>query len=122
MRLLYIDPIEVREAPVLVPSLPEGDEEGTRVLPPEVDEPPAPEDAPPEPEPAAEPEQSPTGLPGPAFGQIATADAPEPEDEELEEPAPRFDIRTRQTQVTLAVVGAMVLAGVVVLVLLFAGY
>ncbi len=128
VRLLFIDPSEVREDPVVMSSS-QDDEEGTLANKPE-DDPPSVEvkqeeepaaDAPAEEEPAAE---------EPADEPQKTEDDPpaeeEPAQEEEEEAAdegPRklVDFSNKQHLVALGVGGAMVLVGVVLIILLVAG-
>lgn len=159
VRLLFIDPIEVREAPIVMPSMHDGDdEEGTQALPKEpeaVDEPPSMAEVPPPEEEAPPPED---GEPPPedsaaaAPNQTHAEDLEQPQEEQpppdypADEPPPEdgpppegegyegdgtgdgegsqargIDLSNRQTQILLAVVGVMVLVGLILLILLIAG-
>lgn len=93
VRLLFIDPIEVREAPLVMPSLHDGDdEEGTQALPKEpeaVDEPPSMAEVPPPEEEAPPPEE---GAPPPEEGAPSPSQthAEELEQPPQEEPPPEY--------------------------------
>lgn len=140
VRLLFIDPTEVREDPVVMSSSQEEDSgEGTLATPEEPEAPPEPE---PEPEkkpsrlvrkkPAAEePSEAPAEEP-PAEDPPAEdppAEDPPPDEPPLDEPpqeddeGPRklIDFSNKQHVIALAIGGAMVLIGVVLIILLFAG-
>ncbi len=88
VRLLFIDPIEVREAPIVMPSLHDGDdEEGTQALPKEpeaVDEPPSMAEVPPPEEEAPPPDD---GSPPPEEGDAAAPSPSQTHAEDLEQPA-----------------------------------
>lgn len=151
VRLLFIDPTEVREDPVVMSSSQDEDSgEGTLATPEEPD-------APSEPEPPAEPEPKPEkksrivrkkpavsedeppadgGEDPPAEEPPAEdppADDPPPyeppaEEEPLDEPPPEddgprklIDFSNKQHIIALAIGGAMVVIGVVLIILLFAG-
>ncbi len=136
-RLLYIDPTEVREAPVVLPDDNEGE---NTIAPPPDEEPPKPvgaktkitEDEPPKEEPKpVEPSQSQPGEePSPSTSQESepqgeaslggvTDDLPE-EGVEYEK-APLIDFSNKQTLILLAVAGVVGLAAIIFLVLVLAG-
>ena len=131
VRLLFIDPSEVREDPVVMSSSQDDEEEGTLANKPE-DDPPSVEvkqeeepaaDAPAEEEPAAE---EPADEPQKTEDDPPAEEEPAQEQEEEEEPAdegPRklVDFSNKQHLVALGVGGAMVLVGVVLIILLVAG-
>ncbi len=135
VRLLFIDPSEVREAPVVLPASTNEEDESTLAVPPEPEpEPPAPE---PEPEPEPEPQESPsaevhTDAENEATDEPPGDEEPPPEDlpsdeqdpdADLEAAGPRklIDLSNKQTLIGLAIGGVMVLMGVVLIILLVAG-
>jgi pSer/pThr/pTyr-binding forkhead associated (FHA) protein len=140
LRLLYIDPNEVRESPVVMPSIHDGDDqaEHTTALPPQVDEAPSME-APPEDEAPAEAasdtraEDEEAVAPADEAPEASFSDA-DPDGEGSEEDgddfgntetpeggAGGFDLQQRRTQIMLGIVGIMLLTGVVLLVAILAG-
>lgn len=151
VRLLFIDPSEVREEPIVMASTSHDDEEGTQALKPEEpdESPPSVEvnqdDAPAEEDPPAdEPktdetarkteddppadenggdEAPPDDEPAPdASGEEPPADGEAPvEDEAPAAPAKLIDFSNKQHLVLLGVVGVMVLMGLVLIILLLAG-
>lgn len=135
VRLLFIDPSEVREDPVVM-SASSDDDESTQAVQ-EQEEPPSVEVAPePAPEPAEEP---PAEEPPPDEAQRTEDDAPQddgeeqPQGEDSEEPqnsqeseldeGPRklIDFSNKQHIVALSIGAAMVIVGVVLIILLVAG-
>ncbi len=149
VRMLYIDPTEVRETPLV---LPDEDDDGdhTNVNAPENE--PEPEPAPAEKSPparktttgtasrkavaSAEPEPESVPEPAPSDTESegdASADEPPPESPSMpnplpvaEEPSeasrvPRLDLKNKQTLIVLAVVGVTVLIALVLIVLLLVG-
>ncbi|MBL8916474.1 MAG: FHA domain-containing protein [Archangium sp.] len=136
VRLLFIDPSEVREDPVVLPSSTGEDEgEGTLSVKHEEDAPPSvevkQEDVEPEKkeeEPAAEPaENASTDAEAPAE-DAENAEAP-PEDQPADEPAEEapapsgklIDFNNKQHLIALGIGGVMLLLGIIVIVLLVAG-
>lgn len=131
VRLLFIDPSEVREDPVVMSSS-QDDEEGTLANKPEED---APSVEVKQEEESAAPAQEEPAAEEPADEPQKTEDDPpaeedQPQDEEpaqeAEEPAdegPRklIDFSNKQHLIALGVGGAMVLVGVVLIILLVAG-
>lgn len=122
IRLLFIDPTEVREAPVVLPD----EEEATTATP--ADEPLKPEpsvEAPdPAPEAAPEPAAEAPVEPEPPAEEPEPQPEPPAEEEPYEDEAPQgggLDLSNRTTLVFLAIAGFTVLAGVILLVLLLAG-
>ncbi|MCC6334709.1 MAG: FHA domain-containing protein [Myxococcales bacterium] len=138
VRLLYIDPTEVRETPVVVSSSGTDDDEGTLSVKQDPNEAPAaqgrapnppPEEPPPEAPPAEEPppeapseeasaeEPPPDEAPPdePPMGMMSTADAPEEGTGKL------IDFSNKQTLIALGVGAVMLLFGIVILILLIAG-
>jgi hypothetical protein len=124
IRLLYLDPSEVREAPVVLPDAEDEAESTSHSL---LEEPPPPD---PEPEPEPEPEPAPEAG-GPEAGapdeqaddEQSHEDEPEEEqeEEEEEEPAPgRFGKLKLKNTKALVPVLLVVVAGLVALVLLIA--
>ncbi|MFO0593842.1 MAG: FHA domain-containing protein [Myxococcaceae bacterium] len=138
VRLLFIDPTEVREDPVVLPSSTNDDGEGTVSVaqdaeesPPSVEvkqedvEPPKEEEKP-EDAPATDANEQPAegeANPDADANQEAPAEEPPPEEEAPAEEGPRklIDFSNKQTLIALGIVGAMVLMGLVILILLFAG-
>lgn len=133
VRLLFIDPSEVREDPVVM-SASQDDEEGTLANKPE-DDPPSIEvkqeeepaaEAPAEEEPAAEEpvdepqktEDDPPAEEDPPQDEDPLQDGEEPADEG---PRKLIDFSNKQHLVALGVGGAMVLVGLVLIILLVAG-
>ncbi|MEW6433471.1 MAG: FHA domain-containing protein [Myxococcota bacterium] len=133
VRLLYIDPTEVRETPVVLPASDEDDGEGTlsvaeepsRAKPPPKEEPPPPE-APPADEPqAAEPpagdpppEDPPPEDPGASpdeAGAAVTADEPPEGGGKL------IDFSNKQTVIALGIGAVMLLFGLVIIILILSG-
>lgn len=144
VRLLYIDPTEVRETPVVLPASDEDDGEGTlsvaeepsRAKPPPREEPPPPEEPPAE-EPAEAPSEGGGDEPSPEGG-----DEPPPEDPDApsntteDEPQPYMqtadappetgggkliDFSNKQTLIALGIGALMLIFGVVIIILLVAG-
>ncbi len=124
-RMLFIDPSEVREAPVVLP-----DDEEERTIAPGPDEPE------PEPEPVeakSEPEvpavEEPPAEPDPEAGGTREAPPEEPNpDEELppeeggdEAPAKRIDFSDKRTLALLGVAGLLGIVAIVFLILLLVG-
>ncbi len=138
VRLLFIDPSEVREDPVVMSASQDDEAEGTLANKPEEEEAPSVEvKQEEEPPPAEEPksEESPAEESGGDEAQ-KTEDDPPPEEEPSEEPqeeqeaeAPAdsggggklIDFSNKQHLVVLAAGGAMVLVGIVLIILLVAG-
>jgi pSer/pThr/pTyr-binding forkhead associated (FHA) protein len=125
MRLLFIDPTEVRETPVVVAST-EEEHESTVSVAEDLREP---EPPPPEPEPEPQPDPEP---PADSPANTAESDPPaseeppaeeEPLEEEPADEGPRklIDFSNKQTVVVLAVVGVMVLLALVLIILLIVG-
>ncbi len=131
VRLLFIDPTEVREDPVVLPSSTGDEDEGTlSVQADPVEEPPSvevkqddPEPEPPAEEPAEPDAEPPTDDEPPAEDPPADEPAPEEEPPAEDDGGPRklIDFSNKQHLVALGIGAAMVLVGVVLLILLFAG-
>ena len=130
VRLLFIDPSEIREDPVVMSSS-QDDEEGTLANKPD-DEPASVEvkqeeepaaEAPAEEEPAAEDEPQKTEDDPPAEEEPPQDEEPAQEDEEPADEGPRklIDFSNKQHLIALGIGGAMVLVGVVLIILLVAG-
>ncbi len=133
-RLLYIDPTEVREAPVVLPD----ESSGENTIAPAPDEEPAPppgqktkitEDEPPKqeakpeepppPDPASQSqpgEENPELGPGDSLGGESGAEL----SQEYEKP-PLIDFSNKQTLILLAVAGVVGIAAIIFLVLVLAG-
>jgi pSer/pThr/pTyr-binding forkhead associated (FHA) protein len=143
VRLLYIDPTEVRETPVVLPASDEEAGEGTlsiaeepsRAKPPSKQEPPPPEEPPSEePAPAASPvEESPGDAGGteqppddPAAPSNTTEDEP-PAELQAADATPEagggklIDFSNKQTLLALAIGALMLIFGLVIIILLAAG-
>ena len=132
IRLLYIDPSEVREAPVVLP-----DEEDERTIAPGPQEPePEPEPAPaaaeepePEPEPAADPEAG-ASLPNEVAEEQPSDEQPPDEEnpdgeqgeEEGEEKRLGIDFSDKRTLALLGASGLLGVIAIVFLVLILAGF
>jgi pSer/pThr/pTyr-binding forkhead associated (FHA) protein len=132
-RLLFIDPSEVREDPVVLPSDSTDDEEGTLANKPEpAVEPEPPPDEPP-PEPAAPPEsENDQGENSGEDGsdQNSSEDNSEQNEENSDEPeqdedaGPKeklIDFSNKNTLVVLGIVGGMMLVGIILIILVIAG-
>lgn len=137
IKLLFLDPSEVRETAVVLPSGDEAEEESPEDATASVaedprEEEPAPEEEPPPEEPPAEepapeeeqPAEEPQGedeQPQDEFGQEFDPDAPLQDDEEdVEEGDGKLiDLSNRQTQIALALVGLLVLVSLVLVILVF---
>jgi pSer/pThr/pTyr-binding forkhead associated (FHA) protein len=134
VRLLFIDPTEVREDPVVLSSSNNDEEESTQAVPPD------PEPPPPEPEAVAAPAKTEDdaaeapSVEAPTDAEAAAeAEASEPptddEPQGDEEGAAAqtgglrklIDFSNKQTIIGLAIVGVMVLLGLVLLIALLAG-
>lgn len=138
VRLLFIDPSEVREDPVVMSASSDDDGEGTLANKPE-DEPPSVEvKQEPEEPPAEEPksEEAPAEEPAADEARKTEDDPPaddpddgEPAEEPQEEPEAQaegaggklIDFSNKQHLIVLGVGGAMVLVGLVLIILLVAG-
>ena len=137
VRLLFIDPSEVREDPVVMSASADDGGEGTLANKPEEEppsvevkqeEPPPPAEEPKSEEAPAEPaedEARKTEDDPPAEGD-AESEASEGQEEQEAEPAPEgggklIDFSNKQHLVVLGVGGAMVLVGLVLIILLVAG-
>ncbi len=129
MKLLYLDPSEVRETPVVLPSDSQ-DEEGTVSVAEDQEQKPEPEPEPepqpePEPEPAAEappPEEPPAEepQPPPEEGDPAnTAEDPPPEDEAEAGSGKLIDLSNKTTLIALGAVGFFVLIAIILVILVF---
>ena len=132
VRLLFIDPSEVREDPVVM-SASQDDDEGTLSVK-DPDDPPSVEVQAQE-EPAPEPPsaEAPAEEPPPDEAQRTEDDPPQPEEEpapqeeepqeEQEDEGPRklIDFSNKQHLVALGIGAAMVIVGVVLIILLVAG-
>jgi pSer/pThr/pTyr-binding forkhead associated (FHA) protein len=137
VRLLFIDPSEVREDPVVLPSSTSDDEgEGTLSVKQDPDEsPPSVEvkqedvepekkEEPPAEEPPPENAEAPAEDPPP---EDQPAEEPPPEDQPEDQPAddagPRklIDFNNKQHLIALGIGGVLLLLGIVILVLLIAG-
>jgi pSer/pThr/pTyr-binding forkhead associated (FHA) protein len=127
IRLLYIDPSEVREAPVVLP-----DDEEERTISPGPDEPePEPKRAQSEPEQPAEPApEASLGDADPEAGGTRDAPSENPEGEAPQEefagdeeqaPAKRIDFSDKRTLALLGVAGVLGLVAIVFLILLLVG-
>lgn len=139
VRLLFIDPTEVRESPVVLPSSTH-EEESTQAVPPEPEPEPEPAKEP-EPEPEAPAEEPPAEEPGEVHtdandspGENGDEEPPAEEpgeaspgegdpEEGLEAAGPRklIDFSNKQTLIALGIVGLMVIVGLVLIILLVAG-
>jgi pSer/pThr/pTyr-binding forkhead associated (FHA) protein len=130
VRMLYIDPTEVRETPVIAPSVDE-DAESTMAVKDE-DKPPEPAAPPPEEPKPEEPVSSPSepAVDGPraslsdAPGMDEPGSLPEPGDDEVPEDGGggfSIDLKSRQTQIALVVAGVFGVLAIVLIVLLIAG-
>lgn len=138
VRLLFIDPSEVREDPVVLPSSTSEDEaEGTLSVKQEEEAPPSVEVK----QEDVEPEKKEEEAPAEPAGENASTDAEAPADdsenadapaeeqpeepaEEAEAPAPSgklIDLNNKQHLIALGIGGVMLLLGIVVIVLLVAG-
>lgn len=137
VRLLFIDPSEVREDPVVMSASSDDDESTQAVQEQEQEEPPSVEVAQePAPEPAEEP---PAEEPPPDEAQRTEDDLPQGEGEEQpqgeddqepqnsqeseldEGPRKLIDFSNKQHMIALGIGGAMVLVGLVLIILLVAG-
>jgi hypothetical protein len=149
VRLLFIDPTEVRETPLVLPAADEAEVEGTvsvaaepsrvsaNASPPPAEEPEPPPDDPPPPDdaPAAEAADDEPSPDAPAPAEEGEDAGPPPDDLPADEPqplegdevpAPRglgklIDLSNKQTLIALAAGGLMLLVGVVFIILLVAG-
>jgi pSer/pThr/pTyr-binding forkhead associated (FHA) protein len=139
VRLLFIDPTEVREDPVVLPSSTGDDEEGTLSVKPEEEAPsvevkqddPAPESEPPSVEVAGDEPARTEDDPPPSDGEEpppddVPAEEPPPEeqgDEPVDDEGPRklIDFSNKQHLIALGIGGAMLIVGVVVIILLLVG-
>lgn len=132
VRLLFIDPSEVREDPLVLPSSTGDDDEGTLSELPE--DPPSvevkPDDPPPEPEAPSvevasdEPANTEDDPPPSDEGDQPPAEEPPPEEEPQEEdegPRKLIDFSNKQHLIALGIGAAMVLVGVVLIILLAVG-
>ena len=132
VRLLFIDPTEVREDPVLMSSSQDDDGEGTLAVKEE------PEVAPPEPEPEPEPQPEPEPEPEPEPDPETNSEGDAPDGGEegqesfgddqaeasgVEDDGPRklIDFSNKQHLVALGIGALMVLLGIVLIILLVAG-
>jgi pSer/pThr/pTyr-binding forkhead associated (FHA) protein len=138
VRLLFIDPTEVREDPVVMSSS-QDDEEGTEALKQVEEEPPSvevkqePEEEPPAEEPKTEEganedearntEEDPPDEEPPAEEEPAAEEEPPAEEEEAADAGPRklIDFNNKQHLVLIGIGGVMVLFGLVLIILLLAG-
>lgn len=145
VRLLYIDPSEVRETPIVLPASDTDDGEGTLSVaedaPAARAKPPPKEEPPPEPEPAAEepPAEEPPDEEAPADEPPPDepADPDNPANTAEDEPPPMLDggdapaedprggklidFSNKQTLIALGVGGLMLLFAIVIIILLVAG-
>ncbi|MFT3707189.1 MAG: FHA domain-containing protein [Archangium sp.] len=135
VRLLFIDPSEVREDPLVLPSSTSDDEgEGTLSVKQDPDEPPPSvevkqEDVEPEKKeepPAEEPAAENASTDAEAPAEDPPPDDVPPEDQPAEEPAeegPRklIDFSNKQHLIALGIGGVLLLLGIIILVLLIAG-
>lgn len=137
VRLLFIDPTEVREDPVLISSGPEEDDEGEGTLAvkdePVEDDSASKEAAEPEPQPDATDDESGAeaqSAEGESGGEEAVAeepaaevDAPPDDEQPYEDEGPRklIDFSNKQHLIALGIGALMVIFGVVLIILLFVG-
>lgn len=138
VRLLFIDPSEVREDPLVLPSSTNDDEgEGTLSVKQEEESPPSvevkQEDVEPEKKeeepPAEEPPQENASTDAEAPAENGEEEAPPPDDappddqpeEESAGPRKLIDLSNKQHLIALGIGGAMLLLGIVVIILLVAG-
>jgi pSer/pThr/pTyr-binding forkhead associated (FHA) protein len=132
VKLLYLDPSEVRETPVLLPSDSQDSEEGTVSVAEDQQE--APAEEPPADEPPAEPADEPPAEEPPAEEPAAEAnadDAPPADEPPLDEPSnttedppdegkPKLiDLSNKQTVIALGAAGLFVLIALLLVVLVF---
>ncbi|MFZ5441645.1 MAG: FHA domain-containing protein [Myxococcota bacterium] len=117
VRLLFIDPTEVREDPVVLSSSLVDEDEGTLSVKQDEDEPPPPAEAKDEPEPPAED-------PPADEGADAPAEEPPPDETPAAEEGPRklIDFSNKQHLVLLALGGVMIIAALVLIILLIVGF
>lgn len=126
VRLLFIDPSEVREDPVVLAAdakMSDEDDDPTHGTVSVRSEPEQEQEQEPEPQPEAEPQEA-----SPSSFAADDADATEDEneddddDDDYEESGPhRIDLSNKQHLMVIGIGAAMVLVGVVLLILLFAG-
>jgi pSer/pThr/pTyr-binding forkhead associated (FHA) protein len=126
LKLLFLDPSEVRESPVILPT-DEADStvneqaEGTLSVAEEPAEPVEPVEADPEPEAPAEvappDEPAPDAVAAPEEVVDHTNESEPPQD--MEEPAKGIDLSNRQTQIALAAFGGFVIIALILLILVF---
>jgi pSer/pThr/pTyr-binding forkhead associated (FHA) protein len=127
VRLLFVDPAEPHDEPLVMPSEPRD----APVSPPPQDPPPpppavearAPEPAPPEPEPEPQPEPEPDPAPDLDPEDQSSEEPPPEEDEALlaEAPGKLFDLSNQRTLIALGIGGALVLLSLVFLLMLISG-
>ena len=134
VRLLFIDPSEVREDPVVM-SKSSDEDESTLAVAPEDDPPSVEVQSEEDPPPAEPPAEDPPGEEAPADEAQRTEDDPpaeedppqdeeeQPQEEEAPDEGPRklIDFSNKQHLIALGIGAAMVIVGVVLLILLVAG-
>lgn len=133
VRLLFIDPTEVREDPVVLPSSTD-DDEGTLSVKADEESPPSvevqqedvapPPEEPPAEEPATDseaPAEEPAAEEPPAEEPPPDEEPPPEEEAPAEGPRKLIDFNNKQHLIALAIGGVMVLMGIVLIVLLIAG-
>lgn len=121
VRLLFIDPSEVREDPVVMAASTDDDGEGTLANKPEDDPPPV-EVQPEEEAPAEEDVEEPAEEEPPPQDELPEEDEEQPEPSQVDEgPRKLIDFSNKQHLIALGIGGAMVLFGLILIILLVAG-